>query len=454
MVNFKRKKGFTLVELLVVIAIIGILIGLLLPAVQAAREAARRMKCSNNMKQVMLACHNYLDANQSFPPFSFGYGGYKSHAAEAQLCFQNTCGSTLTCSGLILLCPYMEQGQIYESFIRTANDYDRLHIWEPVEGSEYYDTASDYQKVSKSQSTANTTHWAGGATMTGLICPSDGQSNSIQTPRLLTTRDVQFPSGVGMDFRQSDNFGASHTFARTNIALCLGDSQAENGMDDGTTHKDEAGYYPVWSIPDVPEYRGLTPWIYRGAFGPGHFNSEADIRDGLSNTLGCTELLTDDIVETGRASVKRGVIQTGDTESKPSECLTHVDSADRTMIEEGFANLYATRGLIWFEGRPLGNGMSTCLPPNTVSCSAVWPQNHIGWRGGNIVGGAMSNHSGGVNCGMMDGSVRFITDSIDCGDLDATKHMLYNKQLNNSGKSPYGVWGALGTKSGGESTSI
>ena len=101
--------AFTLVELLVVIAIIGILVGLLLPAVQAAREAARRMQCSNNLKQLTLGMHNYHDTFKTFAPLYFS----KLDATGAVVAPINTTDTTQAWGWGAALLPFIEQGNAH-----------------------------------------------------------------------------------------------------------------------------------------------------------------------------------------------------------------------------------------------------------------------------------------------------------------------------------------------------
>ena len=131
-VRAEPRRAFTLVELLVVITIIGILIGLLLPAVQSAREAARRMQCSNNMKQIGLALHNYHTSNKVFPPGAF-YGLNRG-------------------SIMMRLLPYIEQQALYDQF--------------------------DFKTNTDTQAAANS-YELGGTVISVYVCPSDSSRGKI-----------------------------------------------------------------------------------------------------------------------------------------------------------------------------------------------------------------------------------------------------------------------------------
>jgi prepilin-type N-terminal cleavage/methylation domain-containing protein/prepilin-type processing-associated H-X9-DG protein len=144
-----RRPAFTLVELLVVIAIIGILVALLLPAVQAAREAARRIQCTNHLKQIGLALHNYHGTFQVFPMTTSG----------AKPCAAGCCSGFYSWMSLIL--PFVEQTPLHDSI-----DF-RLGMMDQCSG--YY---------SLTVSAAHRNAAAAAAVVPGYLCPSDSFAQS------------------------------------------------------------------------------------------------------------------------------------------------------------------------------------------------------------------------------------------------------------------------------------
>ena len=139
----RRRLGFTLVELLVVIAIIGILIGLLLPAVQAAREAARRIQCTNNLKQIGLGLLNYQTSNRVFP------SGSRSHRSDNAWIWGH--------SWAVAILPYCEQKALYEQF-------DMVGVNSPHTGLIYQVSGITYN--------ADNGRLVAGAAISFLACPS------------------------------------------------------------------------------------------------------------------------------------------------------------------------------------------------------------------------------------------------------------------------------------------
>ena len=388
--NRKRPVGFTLVELLVVIAIIGVLIALLLPAIQAAREAARRMQCSNIFKQVGVALHNYHDVSKAFPAGAYKFGNYNwdtmsSAAATPQTGpFAGGYGNHPMNTTLALL-PYLEQQVRYDAI--------RERAFSTVSASANYSISVRYAENS--------------GKISAILCPSDANST--------------LPGYAGEE----------PAIARSSIVYCMGEGMGN--LDAPYMHT---------SYRTSPTRRCED----RGMFHPFMWHSIATCDDGTSNTLGAsercqTERGQDDKVKVG-LYVGTSAMRETDTGNYPSSmipnlCLQNAPKASDRATLNNFVSGHWPGG-IFYSGRPAYNSFHAVLPPNSPSCQS--DVNAV------MVISATSYHPGGVNVVMMDASCRFVSDTIDTGDLSKKRPL--------QGKSPYGVWGGLGTPSGGETVTF
>jgi prepilin-type N-terminal cleavage/methylation domain-containing protein len=357
--NFRR--GFTLVELLVVIAIIGILVALLLPAVQAAREAARRMSCSNNMKQLCLATHNYHDIYSAFPARQAGSGTIRSGQLRLRM------------SGFVAIAPFFEQQAVYDDIMRAQNS-----PW------------------------ANSRWW--NADLEVLQCPSNAGA-------------LRPPAGGGPR-------------GRSGYAFCGGDSYLASVVDPSERT-------------DQNLANQKRPMPNRGIYGRMHWSTMGSIQDGTSNTIALAERSRpQNRMDLGMPAVDAS----GDpTNFLPASCLAYWAGTSYYPGTPMFTQ-DTSPGYRWGDGAAFFHGINTILPPNTAVCLIGDPRWQSG--GGHYAPGiwnATSKHPAGVMVAMADGSTHFISDTIDTGNISVVA-----PAPTATGPSPYGVWGAMGTKAEGE----
>ena len=327
------RKGFTLIELLVVIAILSLLTALLLPAVQQAREAARRTQCRNNLKQMVLALHNYECSYQCYPPGSI-VSHQESWSVQARLL------------------PFLDQG----------NAYHRVRL--DLEWSDPVNLASGVQKL----------------VIPVFSCPTDPHSDEF-------CYDGPF-EGVVKPNNYGFNFG-------------------------------------TWFVYDPRNGRGGD-----GCFYPNSAISPKSVTDGMSQTLVCSE------VRTFQSSFLNTVNPGAAIPTSPAAFSQWAGAAEFELGPELNDNRGHTE---WCEGLVMDTGFTTVFTPNTKvpylhSDGRTYDINYNSRQESTSLTEptyaavtARSYHAGMVHAGLLDGSVRSVSDSIA---LD--------------------IWRALGTRAGSE----
>jgi prepilin-type N-terminal cleavage/methylation domain-containing protein len=356
-----KHSGFTLVELLVVIAIIGILVGLLLPAVQAAREAARRMQCSNNLKQIGLAVHNFESARRQLPTSLRPPSNVSNSGEQSRV------------SVLTDLLPYMELSNIYDQYNKGIN-------W------------NQGTNIPLSQTRVAT-----------FICPSNPDGGVLDTapPGSVSS----YIPGIAAVTDYSPIFGiAPGVFTQV-----LGLPSAPD------TYRDPAevfaGVNPPYAyvkgfFPKNATINSSTGRQTNKGFG---FNS---VTDGLSNTIAVAESagrpfvyikrkkLTagNALTDTDAASANTDRLNSGGWSRPASDIILFGQTTAPTGVLGGsvpfnFTNGHNLRGLTY-----TSNGVAATILGLPIATHGT--------------GAPFSFHTGGAQFALGDGSVRFIADSI------------------------------------------
>jgi prepilin-type N-terminal cleavage/methylation domain-containing protein/prepilin-type processing-associated H-X9-DG protein len=397
----RHRRAFTLIELLVVIAIIAVLISLLLPAVQSAREAARRAQCTNNLKQICLALHNYISSNDAVPPAYIVYspvGGF------------NTAQDY---SALARMLPFLEQQAIY-----NAINFNVSARWGGTTFQDVGANGSFFGSTSSSDSFGLMNATATANQIQSLLCPSDTDLANLQYY-------VFYPNGP------------QHLVGRHNYPINGGASpfrSANGGELNGMV------YIPTYHA-GLANAAGLSASEMPSGTGPASlFNVSAEtpitiatITDGTSNTAAFSEWIRADGLQPrgigwGAQNGKDGLgqIYHCDTPCVSNQFAGQLNQDflfQQICDNSGKVQVYTWKGDWWIDDK---ESYSHSVGPNHRSC---WYDDIQGrpWAGSASLVSASSRHPGGVNTGFADGSVRFIKSTVS---------------------SP--VWVGVGTRNGGE----